>query len=346
MKSAWVALALASLAYAQTNSTSPIPQGLSQSCTTYLTGLNENAKLNDCLSNLISATSDFGSSGSTPTAESINNVLNTICASNWNHCDASALRSTLVSFYSNCQTDMLGPSGTGADGRKDVIEKYDYIYLLSPLKDAMCTRDTDNAFCLKKLNDGTASPFTGGTVSSASSPSSGSVLASSSSSSSSAASPSPSNAKRAHLNQDQMFKRASHHHNALVARQQSNTTQTTLTPNAEQYNTNGLPYLFLTPETEDSKICTQCTYNILLKYITFESITPYALGISNSPILSGQLALWDKVKTCPNNLAASIVTDATHQANTSGALEDATVYGGATMLAAIAAALFGAVTLF
>jgi hypothetical protein len=314
-----------------------------------LQGLNSDQGLNRCLSNLISATSDFADSNGSATTDSINGVLSTVCASSWNYCDASAIRQSLVSFYTNCQDDMLGTNG--ATKNDDVIARYDWLYLIVPLKGAMCTKDSDNAFCLSKLNSGTASPFTSGTVSHSSTVAAlvGSSVSSgsgSSSSSSSAAASTPTNAKRSHhLNQEQMFKRAGHHHNALVARQQSNNTQTPLV-NSDAYNQQGLPYLFLTPSSSDAQVCSQCTYNVLLGYITFESITPYAIGIQNSPILKGQVALWDRVKTCANGLANAIVSDATYQANTSGALEDATVFGGATMVAAIAAALFGTLSLF
>lgn len=282
---------------------------------------------------------------------------------------------------------MLGTAGDGSNGNKDVVSIYDVLYLLVPLKNALCTKDGDQ-YCVNAISGGSApSPSepssaeapTANTepeadtepeantepeadtnpeadteeVASSSAPdqsvssaSSSSSVSESSSASASAPSPSATNAKRT-INSPSLYKRTS----AVVPRQEVNNTtdQTTLgtvAPEAETYNQLGLPYLFITPNLTAEQLCTPCTSNVVGAYINWETVTPYALGIYNSPMLSGQVALWEKIKECPNNFAREILTNSMGSINSSGSGALANVRVGAHVFVAAAAAVFGGVVLF
>lgn len=317
IKVALTALAMASVVFAQsttgsasasssasTPQSSNIPTGAQPRCKTFLDALDRDTTINKCLNDLIGATDAFDPTGANATASTVNGTaiqqaLNTICSPSFTSCPPAAIRTSLTNFYTECSSDLLGPTGDGSDGNPGVIQIYDVLYLILPLKTAICTK-VDGTYC---LNNSTSSL---------------SSTSSSVSSSSSAPAPSASSAKRATgLVAADLFKRAENT-NVLLGRQASNSTQEQLEPSADSYRNSGLPYLFLQPDSSD--ICSMCTYNIIKGYITFETVTPYAIGIAHSPMLKGQLALWEKIKTCPNNFAANLLNDATGTAAaTSGA---------------------------
>jgi hypothetical protein len=81
-----------------------------------------------------------------------------------------------------------------------------------------------------------------------------------------------------------------------------------ITPNIQAYHDSNLPFLFLTADLDNSALCTTCTRNILSAYFQFESNTPYAPGIENSALLSGQATLYTAVQTkCGENFLSGAV---------------------------------------
>lgn len=348
--SAAVALGLATVAYAQSSTQSAatgIPTNVSQACSSFLDTLNGDTNINSCLAKLVDATSDFNPSSSNgASAASITSVLSTICASSFTACDSSVIRGRLADFYGACQADMLGTNGDGSNGNQSLIDIYDVLYILTPLKNAICAKD-GGQYCINKIasgstgsdggasstpgatdngagqsspapsdnNSGSAAPASGSGSSSA--PATTSPAASNTGSAShtgtqtgsgsaSAASPSATHARRAGAGGFPV--------NSLYRRADNTTSQETLggiAPEAAQYNSIGLPYLFLTPNMTQAELCTTCTSEVVGAYINFETITPYALGIANSPMLSGQIALWNKIKTCPGNFASQLLNNAT-----------------------------------
>ena len=112
-----------------------------------------------------------------------------------------------------------------------------------------------------------------------------------------------------------------------------------------QMNNDGLPYLFMTTNTTDAELCTHCTAEVVGAYIAFEDATPYALGLPRSPILSGQVKLWQRLKSCNGGqLVRDIIT-----ANIGTASQYNSAFTGAsvnTWLAGGAALLFGVIALF
>jgi hypothetical protein len=261
--------------------------------------------INNCLTGLIGATDAFdpttNSTTSTVNTTAINSALSTICSSSFTACPAASIRTTLTNFYTECSADLLGASGDGSDGNAAVIQIYDVLYLILPLKTAICTK-VNGKYCINNnISNSTSSAST------------------TASASSSAPSPSASSAKRdIGISASDLFKRTSGT-NILLGRQTNTTTQEALTPSADTYRNSGLPYLFLKPDSSD--ICSDCTYNVIKGYISFETVTPYAIGIAHSPMLKGQLALWDKIKMCPDNFATRLLNDATgtNGTTTSGA---------------------------
>jgi len=70
-------------------------------------------------------------------------------------------------------------------------------------------------------------------------------------------------------------------------------------PNADTFNKYNIPFLFLSPDLPEDKLCQTCTRNVLMSYITTQSDIPYAPGLQSSPLLSKQAALYEGVsKKC------------------------------------------------
>jgi hypothetical protein len=82
------------------------------------------------------------------------------------------------------------------------------------------------------------------------------------------------------------------------------------------YRQSGLPYLFLTPDSNMATLCSDCAARIIGSYVAFETVTPYALGVPNSQVLGGQVALWDKIQSCSNGIANQILNNSTGNSGT------------------------------
>jgi hypothetical protein len=97
----------------------------------------------------------------------------------------------------------------------------------------------------------------------------------------------------------------------LLPRQDAGSSQATLatviTPNATTYRSTNLPFLFLQPSFNADRLCTPCTREIMVAYIKWETAVPYALGLAQSPILGGQMDLWQSIdQTCGSTYVAAI----------------------------------------
>ncbi|KAK7688725.1 hypothetical protein QCA50_008264 [Cerrena zonata] len=136
MKSFAVVSVLASVAFAQTTS-SLIPTGISSTCGSFLSTLNNDSSLASCTTPLISATSAI-LSGNTTSTSGVSSTLNNVCGSAV-QCDEVAIRKQLTSFYQSCTSDM----GTNSD----VLAMYDALYAIVPLKKAICSKDDSGAYC-------------------------------------------------------------------------------------------------------------------------------------------------------------------------------------------------------
>ncbi|CAE6488003.1 unnamed protein product [Rhizoctonia solani] len=119
-----------------------IPTDISTRCSTFLTALNSNDTVADCMNSLSSVLSSFTSdSGS---ASAVSHTVDSLCTSNT--CNASIIRAKLTEFKDACSNDFAT--------NEMVAKQYDIWYSLIPYKSAICAKDT-NAYCL--LNIGTSS---------------------------------------------------------------------------------------------------------------------------------------------------------------------------------------------
>jgi len=215
---------------------------------------------------------------------------------------------------------MMGPNGDGK-GNQQVIAIYDVLYLITPLKGAICTKD-GNQYCVNVIaGDNSPSNTSSGSSSvaadasssdapapsgsqSSDAPSSSAPAASSASSASASASASASHSSSASSAaaspSQSTHARRSHVHPSILYRRADNTTDQqslgTVAPEASEYNSLGLPYLFITANFTQEQLCTTCTAEVVGQYISFETVTPYALGIANSPMLSGQVDLGTRLR--------------------------------------------------
>lgn len=119
----------------------------------------------------------------------------------------------------------------------------------------------------------------------------------------------------------------------LVERQASSSSGDDLSSAAsaadDQAN-NNIAFLFLQPTAQKSVLCGDCAKSILASYISFETSIPYGVGLANSPILSGQSAIFKKAKSeCGKDWRANVNVLAGTQAFTqvSGVMDRLKVNG-------------------
>lgn len=154
---------------------------------------------------------------------------------------------------------------------KDVIKIYDVLYAIIPLRQAVCSKADNGQYCATQI--------------AANSTASSSTLSAISKFVSSGG--------------------------VSLTRRATTQSVVAVSPNATTFATNNLLFLMLLPTTPSASLCTSCTRNVLTPYISFESSTPYAPGLSNSVLLSGQTALYAAVKaTCGDSFLNGAVAAA------------------------------------
>ncbi|KIO05811.1 hypothetical protein M404DRAFT_504481 [Pisolithus tinctorius Marx 270] len=253
---------------AQSSSNPLIPQGISTSCTNYLTQL-DSSNFTTCTSPILSALAQYTPGGNASTSLSdINTALNNVCASSVTAgCPDNVISAQLSSFYAACTQELI------SSPNEDVKRIYDTMYALPPLRKAICAKDDSGKYCAAELN--THASGSVDVVTQGSKPSSmGQYLYTTQSGS-------------------------------TVTRRDSSEA---LIPNVTTYEDTNLVFLFLEPSTDSTTFCVSCTRNILTPFITFESNTPYAPGINNSLIMAGQTALYNSIQsTCGTNFLSGAV---------------------------------------
>jgi hypothetical protein len=221
------------------------------------------------------------------------------------------VRNLLTNFYVACPGEL-----TGSNPNNLVKNAYDTLYLFTPLKTAICSKDSStNAYCVMSVPSATPSGFNATSLNSTS------LFVSS---------PSLSDVQN-HLgipissNSQGIVRRAS-----------------TSAPNATTFRNTALPYLFMHPESSASTLCTPCGKAMFSSYVTWESNTPYALGLSNSPILGAQGDLWNSVTEKCGTSFMNAITAGTAAAPL-GALADGamTLKGSAGIATTIGAVVLG-----
>jgi len=95
----------------------------------------------------------------------------------------------------------------------------------------------------------------------------------------------------------------------------SNSTAAVI-PDTKTWRSTALIYLFISPEYAASQLCTSCTKAVLSAYVKFEAATPYALGLTNSPLLGDQLNLWNNLTDkCNTTFTNDILSSAGYSSN-------------------------------
>jgi len=284
-------------------SSSLIPNNISLSCKTYLSALDNNVDISNCLSTLVNATSEFSPSSTTSHSDSaLNTTLTALCGSS-GKCDETKIRAQLASFYTACQTDLLG------DTANDRVQKtYDILYALLPLRNAVCAKDPDTKkYCVQEIH-----------VSDSSSSVGKALIADNSAPSGLHVTPETLNLLGSNLYTPDTPDNSDYHLGVVgrrAVRPRDNTTSA-LVPDTKTWRDTSLIYLFISPEYSAAQLCTPCTKAVLSAYVKFEAATPYAMGLTNSILLGDQLNLWNNLTAkCNTTFTGDILSSAGYNSN-------------------------------
>ncbi|KDQ55948.1 hypothetical protein JAAARDRAFT_59402 [Jaapia argillacea MUCL 33604] len=276
---AFAASASSSSATPTSAASASIPTGISEGCSAFLTSLNSDPALYACTAPLIAATSAFGPGGKSANVSStqITAALTSLCTTNNTSCPDTTVTGKLADFYSNCTAELT------SSPNDEVIQTYDILYALTPLKTAVCSKDDTGRFCV--INPGgtsssSAAPSaSAGAVNAAAAPSTGPDL--------------------------------SGIQNYLWSSSGAKKRDVSYTPNITTYHDYNVVFLFLSTSMPSTTLCVSCTREVLTAYINFESTVPYAPGITKSPLMSGQSALYTYVQnTCGKSFMSGAVAAA------------------------------------
>jgi hypothetical protein len=144
----WI-LALAAVVAAQTTGTAPtsadyIPATASASCKAYLTTFNTDKKIQACIAPLVTATARFQPNAA-PGSSNIGDVnwaLGGLCAPSA-ECKSSDVSQAISAFYTACKEDLTS-------GSANIRTTFDLLYMAIPLRNSICSKDTDGKYCLNK----------------------------------------------------------------------------------------------------------------------------------------------------------------------------------------------------
>ena len=298
------------------SSSSLIPNNVSGSCKTYLDGLDNNPDISNCLSTLVNATSEFNPSSATRYSDTaLSTTLTALCGGS-GKCDETKIRSQLANFYTACQSDLVGEAAND-----QVKSTYDILYVLLPLRNAVCAKNPNtNKYCVQEIHvDNSTSNSNVGRalIPETHDPSSGLHV-------------SPETLRLLESNLFEVVDNTDYHVGVVEPRavlpRADNSTQA-LIPDTKTWRSTSLVYLFISPEYGASHLCTSCTKAVLSAYVKFEAATPYALGLTNSPLLGDQLNLWNNLTAkCNTTFTNDILGSAGYNSNQ----DDGTMLGAAS----------------
>ncbi|KAG6336307.1 hypothetical protein ID866_2783 [Astraeus odoratus] len=268
---------LITTAFAQTSSSPLIPSDITTDCKNFLQSFDTLSSFSSCTSPILSALSQYTPSGNASASLSnIDDVLNNLCSSAvTSQCPDTTLSSQLGSFYAACSAELTSTLNV------DVLRMYEILYVLGPLRKAICGKDDSGKYCATEL--GSSKTASGA----------GSV-----------------NAVTGGTNQQALLEKylytTTGSGNTVTRRDSS--ASAAFIPNVTTYQDTNLVFLFLQPSTDSTTLCTSCTRSILSSFITFESSYPYAPGLNNSLFLHNQPSLYNSVtSTCGANFLSGAV---------------------------------------
>lgn len=122
-----------------------IPSAISSGCQSFLTALNSDEAIATCTTPLLTTVDAFHASSASvhatafgSSASQIQSALTDLCSAPG--CDDGLLRSLLGQFNGNCSAELQARNQV-------VLGSYDALYVLSPLRNAVCARDESGGFC-------------------------------------------------------------------------------------------------------------------------------------------------------------------------------------------------------
>ena len=215
----------------------------------------------------------------------------------------------MTNFYASCQPELTSKDSYNSQVR----ELYDILYVVNPLQGAVCAIDSANQeYCVNEIIAAEKAHSTASASASASASGIANNTMFQNLATIGGLSPVSFAAENLYITvtagAQSLSKRVI---NMLSSRQaQAQSYATIITPNATTYRNTNLPFLFLDPTMSSSALCTPCTREIMVAYIKWESRQPYALGLSQSPILGGQSALWNAINsTCGATFVNAITSE-------------------------------------
>ncbi|GAA5909606.1 hypothetical protein JCM8208_007198 [Rhodotorula glutinis] len=126
-----------------------IPSTISPKCQSFLTYLNSHQDISTCTAPLLSALSTFHASAASSdyanNDAAVQDALAGLCYSA--PCDDALVRSLLTQFNSNCTTELTASNDV-------VLGSYDALYVLTPLRDAVCSTDSTADWCINDIAKG------------------------------------------------------------------------------------------------------------------------------------------------------------------------------------------------
>jgi len=152
MKSFSLVLLLAAAVFGQDNSTANplIPESASSGCKAYLNSLNSDKTMQACIAPLLTATAKFQpSTASTANSGDVSWAMGQLCNSTYS-CQQSDIQQTITAFYSACTAELASGSN------QSIRTTFDLVYTLVPLRNAICSKDTDGQYCLNKAQSKTS----------------------------------------------------------------------------------------------------------------------------------------------------------------------------------------------
>lgn len=293
---------------AAANVSSAIPSNVSATCQTFLSTLNSDTQLDACTKPLLAATKYYASNSTDSTAQ-LDSTLADLCSTNTG-CDANIIRQRLDQFWQNCHTDLQSNNAA-------VQAMYDNLYMITPLVNSICSKDTNNDYCLKTIAKAAAN---------------------------SSRVPASNKSRRDVDEEDEDEEDEPAETVAELARRQSTTSENlgglyNETETTGTANTNAA-FLFISSSSPKSILCSRCTQLILASYIKFETSIPYAIGLRTSEILAPQSDIYKAAKTdCGLDFVGQVnkIANTTQFAAVVNGASFGGARGGVTALATLAA---------
>lgn len=247
-----------------------IPQNLSNDCNNLLTQLDQDSIFQTCTKPLINAAVQYANESAHQTnqnQQTLYKSLEGLCRDD-NPCDRPLVRHYISSFWERCADDMEG------NDSPQLRQLYDYVYMFIPFRDAVCSEDQNNNYCVESLSSAhqeDAPPDE-------------------------SASSEPAPSKRSL--QDQFLVGRSFvppvvqeepYEAAIRAAMPSSNASKVL-------NATSQAFLFLSPSSPRGVLCSHCSSQVLANYVKFELASPYALGTKRSSALGVQSEIFDQAR--------------------------------------------------